>query len=85
MANRIVVVFAYLGAFVSTKTFADLVEAIEPHGAFFLYGCVCIFGAIFTCIFVPETKNQRQESTYNVRERRAPANQQYDSVPTELA
>ena len=75
MANRIMITFAYVSAFISTKTFADLVEAIHPHGAFFLYGCVCIFGAIFTCIFVPETKDKNRNATH--RERPV----QYSSVP----
>ena len=65
MANKVVVTFTYATAFVATKTFADLMEGLAPHGAFFLYGCVCIFGAIFTCIFIPETKSRTHRSPNN--------------------
>ena len=70
----------HLAAFVSTKTFADLVESLGPHGAFFLYGCVCIFGAIFTCIFLPETKGRSQNQPDPVQLREM---QQYSTVPNQ--
>jgi len=79
-ANKVVAAFAYSAAFVSTKTFADLVESLGPHGAFFLYGCVCIFGAIFTCIFLPETKGRSQNQPDPVQLREM---QQYSTVPNQ--
>ena len=70
----------HLAAFISTKTFADLVESLGPHGAFFLYGCVCIFGAIFTCIFLPETKGRSQNQPDPVQLKEM---QQYSTVPNQ--
>ena len=80
IANKVVATFAYLTACVSTKTFADLVEGMKPHGAFFLYGCICLLGAIFTCVCLPETKGKapRQHSSVQNEPREL---QQYSSVP----
>ena len=80
IAKKVVATFAYVTASVATKTFADLVEGLKPHGAFFLYGCICLLGAIFTCFFVPETKGKtpRQQNNVNLEPREM---QQYSSVP----
>lgn len=74
--NRLMICFAYISAFISTKTFADLVQSIHPHGAFFLYGCIGIFGALFTLCLVPETKKIVKNGQHR---------ETYTSVPTETA
>jgi len=43
-------------SFVVTETFADLVQWIEPAGAFLVFAGVCVAGCGYVLVAVPETK-----------------------------
>merc|ERR1712004_940559 len=62
MANSIIICFAFIAGFIVSKTFIDLVESpLKFSGTFWLYGADCIIGALFTAVFVPETRNKSIE------------------------
>lgn len=47
---------AHLFVFIVVKTFPLLSDALERHGAYFLYGSVSILGTLFFYFALPETK-----------------------------
>eukprot|EP00095_Tigriopus_kingsejongensis_P008180 snap_masked-scaffold405_size181423-processed-gene-0.0 protein:Tk08180 transcript:snap_masked-scaffold405_size181423-processed-gene-0.0-mRNA-1 annotation:"facilitated trehalose transporter tret1-like isoform x2" len=57
VANSVIICFTFLGGFVVSKTFVDLIEAVNQSGTFWIYAGVCLFGLFFTVICVPETRN----------------------------
>ena len=63
MANSFIICFAFITGFIVAKTFVDLKESLllGEAGTFWLYGAVCLVGAIFTLAFVPETRNKSME------------------------
>ncbi|KAF5294228.1 hypothetical protein FQA39_LY13476 [Lamprigera yunnana] len=58
VAGSIVTAFHWICTFVVTKTFTDVIEAIGPHGTFWLYGIMCGISLVFVFILVPETKGK---------------------------
>lgn len=61
IANSFIICFAFITGFLVAKTFVDLVQAIGCSGTFWFYGAVCAAGALFTLIFVPETRDKTIE------------------------
>ena len=57
-ANILIVSFSFLSAFISIKMFVDLVESLDAGHTFYLFGGVCMFAALFTLLFVPETSQE---------------------------
>ncbi|EDX06650.1 facilitated trehalose transporter Tret1-2 homolog [Drosophila simulans] len=60
-AASVVTAFNWFCTFVVTKTFQDLTVAMGAHGAFWLFGVVCIVGLFFVIICVPETRGKSLE------------------------
>ncbi|KTG02280.1 hypothetical protein cypCar_00016317 [Cyprinus carpio] len=48
-------------AFIVTKTFQNLMDAISSAGTFWMFSGLCALNVIFTAIFVPETKGKTLE------------------------
>ncbi|XP_067008375.2 facilitated trehalose transporter Tret1 [Anabrus simplex] len=53
--------FNWACTFIVTKTFADLLETLGPHGAFWLFGSVCFISLFFVFFCVPETQGKSLE------------------------
>lgn len=49
----------WLCAFLISKFFTQLTEAIYKHGAFFLFSFICLLSMIFTYFALPETKDKK--------------------------
>ena len=49
-----------LAAFV-TGVYKDYQKLVQPHSAFWSFGLVCLCAAIFTAVFIPETKSKSLE------------------------
>jgi len=45
-------------AFVVTRSFADLSDALTPQGCYWLFAGICCVGAAFSLLVVPETKGK---------------------------
>lgn len=60
-AASVVTAFNWTCTFVVTKTFIDIINSIGAHGAFWMFGSVCIIGMVFVIMFVPETQGQSLE------------------------
>jgi SP family facilitated glucose transporter-like MFS transporter 8 len=56
-------VMAFL-AFVVTKFYTDLNNAIGIHGSYWFFAVCCFLGALFSITFVPETKSRNVYSIY---------------------
>lgn len=61
LAASIVTAFNWTCTFTVTKTFLDIIESFGTHGAFWLFGSVCVVGMFFVVNFVPETQGQSLE------------------------
>ncbi|ROL42529.1 Solute carrier family 2, facilitated glucose transporter member 8 [Anabarilius grahami] len=48
-------------AFIVTKTFHNLMDAITSAGTFWMFSGLCALNVIFTAVFVPETKGKTLE------------------------
>jgi len=48
-------------AFIISKTYVNLKDAITPAGAFWLYGGMCALGVLFSIFLLPETKDKTNE------------------------
>ncbi|KAI2664377.1 Solute carrier family 2, facilitated glucose transporter member 8 [Labeo rohita] len=48
-------------AFIVTKTFQNLMDAITSAGTFWMFSGLCALNVVFTAIFVPETKGKTLE------------------------
>ena len=65
IANSVIICFAFVTGFLVAKTFVDLVLSIGYDGTFWLYGAVCALGALFTLVFVPETRDKTVQEIQN--------------------
>nr|XP_002720541.2 solute carrier family 2, facilitated glucose transporter member 8 isoform X2 [Oryctolagus cuniculus] len=61
VATGVCVLTNWLMAFLVTKEFSSVMEALRPYGAFWLASAFCIFGVLFTLFCVPETKGKTLE------------------------
>ncbi|XP_040819470.1 solute carrier family 2, facilitated glucose transporter member 8 isoform X1 [Ochotona curzoniae] len=61
LATGVCVLTNWLMAFLVTKEFSSLMEALRPYGAFWLASAFCICGVLFTLFCVPETKGKTLE------------------------
>lgn len=61
LATGICVLTNWFMAFLVTKEFSSLMEALRPHGTFWLASAFCICSVLFTWFCVPETKGKTLE------------------------
>ncbi|XP_047984559.1 facilitated trehalose transporter Tret1 isoform X1 [Leguminivora glycinivorella] len=64
-AASICTAFNWLCTFGVTKSFHNLLDAIGPNGAFWLFGCICFVGLFFVVVCVPETRGKSLEQIEN--------------------
>lgn len=50
--------FNWLMAFVVTKFYSDMQNAVQPYGAFWIFSLFCAVGILFVYFLVPETKGK---------------------------
>ncbi|XP_050463966.1 facilitated trehalose transporter Tret1 isoform X2 [Cataglyphis hispanica] len=50
--------FNWLAAFVVTKFYTQMVDAVEPYGTFWIFSLFSIVGIVFVYFLVPETKGK---------------------------
>ena len=48
-------------SFAVTKAFPDLIEALSAHATFWLFAALCLCGAAFSALLVPETAGRSLE------------------------
>lgn len=60
-AASVVTAFNWACTFVVTKSFIDIINTIGAHGAFWMFGSVCVIGMFFVKMCVPETQGQSLE------------------------
>lgn len=53
--------FNWACTFIVTKTFHNIIDAIDLYGTFWLFAIICVFGLIFVILFVPETRGKSLE------------------------
>lgn len=53
--------FNWACTFIVTKTFHNIIAAIDLYGTFWLFAIICIFALLFVIFFVPETKGKSLE------------------------
>ena len=56
--SALTVAISYTFAFAGVKTFVDLKQALGLHGTFWLYSGICVLGAMFAGLILPETKKK---------------------------
>ncbi|KAM6182769.1 solute carrier family 2, facilitated glucose transporter member 8 [Erethizon dorsatum] len=61
VATGVCVLTNWLMAFLVTKEFSSLMEALRPYGTFWLASAFCICSILFTWFCVPETKGKTLE------------------------
>jgi len=61
LATSISITWASILAFLVTKFFSNLSEAIGEYGAMWGFAACCMIGALFTWFFIPETRGRPLE------------------------
>ncbi|XP_016321314.1 solute carrier family 2, facilitated glucose transporter member 8-like isoform X1 [Sinocyclocheilus anshuiensis] len=61
LGSALCVLTSWTCAFIVTKTFQNLMDAITSAGTFWMFSGLCALNVIFTAIFVPETKGKTLE------------------------
>lgn len=61
IAVGIIICLSFLLGFFVAKTFVDLLDGFGHAGTFFFYGSWSIVAAIFTVVFIPETRGKSIE------------------------
>lgn len=57
-----------LSDFVQTKAYDPLLKLLGIHWVFIIFSSVCFFGAFYTIMWVPETKNRSVDEIYALLE-----------------
>lgn len=60
----------WIGSFITTYFFNDLIDGLGRAGTFWMYTGICISSGIFTIFFVPETKGKSFMEIQNMLKRR---------------
>ncbi|XP_023158440.1 facilitated trehalose transporter Tret1 isoform X2 [Ceratitis capitata] len=60
-AASVATAFNWTCTFVVTKTFRDMIDTMGTHGAFWLFGSICVVGLFFVIFCVPETQGKTLE------------------------
>lgn len=60
-AASLTTAFNWTCTFIVTKTFADIILTLGNHGAFWMFGSICLVGLFFVKFFVPETRGKTLE------------------------
>lgn len=50
--------FNWLTAFIVTKFYSDMVDAVQSYGTFWIFSAFCLVGIVFVYFLVPETKGK---------------------------
>jgi SP family facilitated glucose transporter-like MFS transporter 8 len=50
--------FNWLTAFIVTKFYSDMTEAVQSYGTFWIFSLFCAIGIVFVYFLVPETKGK---------------------------
>lgn len=50
--------FNWLTAFIVTKFYSDMVDAVQSYGTFWIFSAFCLIGIVFVYFLVPETKGK---------------------------
>ncbi|XP_070160344.1 facilitated trehalose transporter Tret1 isoform X2 [Polyergus mexicanus] len=50
--------FNWLAAFIVTKFYSDMVDAVQSYGTFWIFSSFCAIGIVFVYFMVPETKGK---------------------------
>ena len=58
--------FNWLCTFVVTKFRPEMESWFGTSGTYFFYGTICVVGAVFVIIFLPETKGKGPEEIRNL-------------------
>merc|ERR1712029_770882 len=61
IAVGIIICLSFLLGFFVAKTFVDLLDGLGHAGTFFFYSSFSIVAAIFTVVFIPETRGKSIE------------------------
>ncbi|KAF2895000.1 hypothetical protein ILUMI_11170 [Ignelater luminosus] len=57
-AASVATAFHWTCTFLVTKTFIDVINAIGPHGTFWLFAVMCVLSLVFVIMWVPETQGK---------------------------
>lgn len=68
IASSIAASFNWLLAFAVTKFFQNLLDFLGAAITFNLFGVICLFGAIFVYVIVPETKGKEHDEIKEILE-----------------
>jgi facilitated trehalose transporter len=60
-AASVATAFNWTCTFIVTKTFIDLIRVAGTHGAFWIFGAICIVAMVFVRFCVPETQGRSLE------------------------
>ncbi len=61
MISAIATAFNWMCAFLITKNFESLKDALTKHGTFFSFAAFCLFSILFTILLLPETKGKSHD------------------------
>lgn len=57
--------FMWITTFIMVKLLPFITDSLGLHGAMFLFAVVCVLGAIFVLMYLPETKGKSYEQIMN--------------------
>lgn len=59
--SSIVSFTSWVSAFIVTKTYLDIQRSLSTAGVFWIFGCFCFIGVLFSSFLLPETKGKTTE------------------------